>query len=233
MIPPDKLNLEPADSTSITSEVSHAHVVVTVHGTCGRRDAWAESSNKDWTLLPNRTVVHPFEWCGQIDGLLGADDCWETWGAVLAQTLVGFHTSIPRPHITVVAHSHGGQVAAYALSDLADTTAEVVDLFVTVSTPNRKSLLEQYEKAYDNTKLWVHCYGDWWLDWVSSLGRLGTKWTPSLKRSMVFADINERMAGHGHTSMLYDSLFYAFLHHHMAGKPVPWQALKTQSNRNQ
>lgn len=112
---------------------------------------WRSTSKFSRRLL--QLGYHPlsFEWTTALDGVIGKNCTWEYAGKRLSKSL--------RAGDSVVAHSHGGQVIAYALF-YAPVYLHTV---VTCGTPVRSDVDYYYHIVRDRSQ-WIHVYGshDWW-----------------------------------------------------------------------
>ncbi len=151
--------------------------------------------------------VAPFKWTGNLGGVLDFSpsdpaDPWTAGGlrewAIEAQHLIDFcwHTW-PDVPVSVLAHSHGGNLAALAVA-----YGLKVRHLVTLATPPRSDMAAIYGRA---TSLlegeWLHLYGDWWRDWIIKLGQLGDGrigWT----RQIPEADRQIHVPGAGHSDII-------------------------------
>ena len=120
-----------------------------------------------------------FAWRTSLDGVAGKNNAWIHAGKRLAKQLV--------PGDRVIAHSHGGQVVAYALEDVRDIAA-----VFTLATPVRDDV--PYKNITLATQSWTHVYGDH-RDWWQLLGSLldgAVHWN---RREMPGANKNIQIAG--------------------------------------
>ncbi len=95
----------------------------------------------------------------------------------------------------VIAHSHGGNVAAIAASN---HWGERINHLITVGTPVRKSMNYYYRGAALGVKFWTHIYSN--SDWWQMFGTFGT-FNPWKTRIMEHAHTNRLIAGKGHTEL--------------------------------
>ena len=93
--------------------------------------------------------------------------------------------------LMVIAHSHGGNVAAYGLSFLQDRQ---IGCLVTVDTPNRKDMEEVWLFARPRVKKWIHLKAK--LSWVKWLGQRGR-----FNSNMALADDTIDISG-GHSGVV-------------------------------
>jgi|TARA_Y100000310_G_C20645096_1_gene796091 hypothetical protein len=95
--------------------------------------------------------------------------------------------------LIIIAHSHGGQVAAYALAN--DATC---DTLITVDTPIRRDMEEVWRAGTPNRRRHLHLYGT---GWGSRMRIFGQR---RFKREMPWATKNLRIDG-GHSGILADA----------------------------
>lgn len=112
--------------------VEYQHVVVLVHGTFARRADWTHPDSplaKTVTsALGGHVLVRPFNWSGR-----NSHDERLSWGAKLAEKLVELSHHHPKASLHIIAHSHGGNVAAYALR--SPVIRDLVKNVVCLGTP--------------------------------------------------------------------------------------------------
>lgn len=155
------------------------------HGNLGDaadvEDWWHPGSEFASALRAAGHQVVSFAWSTRLDGLVGDNRHWKEAGKRLA-IVAGVGWSI-------YAHSHGGQVAAYA----AQFGAKFTKVF-TAGTPVRTDVPYDYLRYASHE--WFHLYGTkdcWW----QPLGALGDG-KLKLRRTMELADENiPCAAGHG------------------------------------
>ncbi|OGG46184.1 MAG: hypothetical protein A3F84_10400 [Candidatus Handelsmanbacteria bacterium RIFCSPLOWO2_12_FULL_64_10] len=145
----------------------------------------------------------PFRWSTRLDGLMGGNAEWELSGEVLKWYC---HAKAPGETVNLIAHSHGGQVAAYALA-----RGLKVGTLVTVATPVRRDMEDVYQRACLRNGLprcvhrWVHIHTDrrdlW--QWFGELGDglLG------IRRGMPAPAENVSEPGRDHGSLLDPALW--------------------------
>jgi pimeloyl-ACP methyl ester carboxylesterase len=131
--------------------------------------------------------VEPFQWSHDIDGTLldyvfgRAHRDWMAAGHALSWYA---HSQLPPladgtyQRVSIIAHSHGGQVALYAAY-----YGLLVDCLVTVGTPVRRDMQRIASQGRGNIRFWAHLYGDGRDFWQVLGGR-------TLNRRMVLADQN-------------------------------------------
>lgn len=159
-------------------------VAILIAGTHGFNDAWWHPGSEfvqtmEGELIRTADKSDPYEWDTKLDGIIGGNEVWETAGKALtwyARAKVGHYP------ISVVAHSHGGQVAAYAAANGLQ-----IDRLVTVATPVRHDMEPLYRAATKNIGCWYHLHSD--VDiWQILGGLFAGKW--GIHREMEFADYN-------------------------------------------
>jgi len=152
---------------------------IAVAGTYGARrehDWDAPDSNfnaflKGQDIMP--LIVSPlkrYAWSTMLDGLDQTNDTWDAAGRALAHYIVPplLDQSLIKPEDTyLIAHSHGGNVVAYACGkyDLK------VNGLITVGTPIRGEMQEMYEAAAPNITRHLHLHAGW-KDYWQALGAL-------------------------------------------------------------
>lgn len=108
---------------------------------------------------------------------------------------------IPPCELHVIAHSHAGQVVAFAAAD-----GLKINTLITVSSPVRADLTEVYRRARPNIGFWLHIHSDQsdrfqWLGEVGD-GHLG------IVRNHPFADQNNSYQAVGHSQILNDMTLF-------------------------
>lgn len=158
-------------------------------------------------------ALDPFQWSGDVDGtildhFLGRRHRdWIAGGDALrwyAHVKVPPIGTILQP-VSVVAHSHAGQVALYSAA-----SGLITDTLITVATPVRSDMHEVMARARPYIRRWIHIYGGW-RDYWQLLG------ARSLRRTMPLADQNIQEPGVGHSELLNPNLWrtrgwFTFLH---------------------
>ncbi len=146
----------------------------------------------------------PYLWDTDLDGLGRHNDAWIAAG----WSLIWYcHKHVPpvgnvyQP-VSIIAHSHGGQLVAYAAS-----RGLIVDTLITVATPVRRDMLRIHREARPNIRQWVHLYSDW-SDWMQVLGALFDG-RIGVYRKMDLADRNIKVPGVGHSGLLNPALWRA------------------------
>lgn len=183
--------------------------IVLLMGTWGLNDGWWREDGEIARLIRGtvRVPVAPFRWTGNIGGLLDftPSDPADPWTAgslrewaIEARHLIDFcwHTW-PDVPVSVIAHSHGGNLAA-----LACAYGLKVHHLVTVATPPRKDLAAVYARAKaQRTGAWWHLYGDWYRDLMIKLGQLGDG-ALGWRMKIAEADRQIHVPGCGHSDLL-------------------------------
>jgi hypothetical protein len=117
------------------------HIIVLVHGTFARGAEWTHPDSKlasrVRSALPGNVLVIPFEWSGR-----NSHGARISGGAELSERLSQLRSSHPGASLHLIAHSHGGNVAAYALreSRIRDSLAGVVCLGTPFVAPRPRAL---------------------------------------------------------------------------------------------
>lgn len=175
--------------------------LVFVAGTHGFDHAWHDIdggmaalwASYGWDVL-DRDM--PFVWSTRLDGVWGASHTWQAAGYGLwywSRAITYQRYGQIRP-ISVVAHSHGSQVALYAAN-----YGMPIDLLVTMHSPVRMDMASIYKRARKNIKQWVHIYSRWDL-WQMMGGLLDGCF--GIVRKMSLADYNICAPRNGHTVAL-------------------------------
>ncbi|MEK6591549.1 MAG: hypothetical protein AABZ67_00570 [Pseudomonadota bacterium] len=94
----------------------------------------------------------PFYWSTALDGVDRNNFHWDAAGRALAWYAA---LKCPGRMVSLIAHSHGGQVAAYAAR-----FGLRIDTVVTVATPVRADMGDEYRALRDRSLRWVHIYTD-------------------------------------------------------------------------
>lgn len=153
--------------------------------------------------------LNMYMWSTKIDGVKGDDDEWDAAGRALAHYIVPplAKESLLKPKDTfLIAHSHGGNVVAYACGKYGLKVSGLV----TVGTPVRKELFPIYAAASDNIERHLHLYASWrdYMQILGSLfdGRFG------IHREQPYAEKNAKVEGGDHGSILRDTkMFHLWL----------------------
>jgi hypothetical protein len=177
--------------------------VACIPGTWDRgADAWHRPTSPYCAALAaaGHTVVDLADWNTELDGLIGRNVSWIEGGRALLLALIN-HRQADQALDVVVAWSHGGNVAAYALAFLSTADVRVRHL-ITLGTPVRSDLTPFYQRARGAVDRWTHVYGgsDWW----QIFGALGDHAVRYL-RGMPDAHVNRFVPGVRHAALLAPS----------------------------
>ncbi len=176
------------------------HRVALVPGTFGgRKQDWTAPGSPFRRYLESRgfDCVQFLGWSGDVDGVPrllenGRHADWIAGGWALH-----YMGALP-----TIAHSHGGQVAAYC----AANTPSLIPALVTICTPVRRDMRDVYAQARLRTGSHAHVYATGW-DFLQRAGELfdgQIGWS----REMPFADRNVGIDGVGHTGMLENPAYF-------------------------
>ncbi len=149
-------------------------------------------------------------WSGDVNGLLlqrlawwrDHHPAWRTGGETLRQFLrVRMRELGAAGGVTIVAHSHGGQVLAYAVAALSEHTRAALGPIhvVTVDMPVRRDMAGIYAQARAACDAWTHLYSQRWR-WSSRFRFFGNRFGA---RTLDVADHNIEVTG-GHSGCLSD-----------------------------
>jgi hypothetical protein len=166
-------------------------------------DAWwrpGSAFTQALTTAGHEVVALP-PWTLELDGVLGRHDTWIEGGHRLAMALVAYRDAMV-PIQGIIAHSHGGQIALYALA-FAASAGVSLDRLVTLGTPVRGDMEAFYRRARPGIGRWTHVYGgsDWW----AILGALGDGALRVL-RAMPDADVNRFVPEAAHRALVDPAL---------------------------
>lgn len=133
-------------------------------------------------------------WSTALTGTFFSPDhlAWQFGG----QQLRAFLQTVPYESRNIIAHSHGGQVAAYAASLLP---AIQIRSLITVDAPVRRDMDPVWEEARKHVVFHIHLYGHGVGNAVRWLGQRGR-----FRRQMPWADWNIRIKG-GHSGILREA----------------------------
>jgi pimeloyl-ACP methyl ester carboxylesterase len=144
-------------------------------------------------------------WSTELDGINNEHNTWDAAGRALAHYITPplLSDSLVKPEDTyLIAHSHGGNVVAFACGKYGLK----VNGLVTVGTPVRKDLYAIYEAASSNISRHLHLYAGWRDYWQAfgALfdGRFG------IHREHPFATRNDQVPKGDHGSILRDREFF-------------------------
>src|SRR6266542_941457 len=173
--------------------------VILVPGTFFKADGWSSPGSPFCRYLESRgfTAI-PFRgWSGDVDGFTydplenGSHADWKAGGWALRYLLA-------REPYPVIAHSHGGQVAALTAAD----TRTPLSALITVCTPVRQDMRPIYREARLTIGHWRHVYASGW-DLLQRAGELfdgHVGWV----RQMADAHDNVGIPGISHSKLLDD-----------------------------
>jgi hypothetical protein len=173
-----------------------------------RRDAWWRPGSPFVRALAQHGHAlaapdDPYTWSQDLDGVGSMHD-WEAAGHALRWWL-GLHAD-PRPD-AIVAHSHGGTVAAFGLARLP--AAERIPRLMTLGMPVRGDLWPTYEQARaQGVAEWIHVYTgsrdlwQWLGDWFDGSWRL--------RRRLAIADHNVKVPGLLHRELVTPDVWDGF-----------------------
>ena len=163
-------------------------------------------------------------WSGDINGLMlqralwwrDKHPAWKTGGETLRKFMLARRAEFS-DGVTLVLHSHGGQVGAYALADLPpfyvcgsggceqDNLSGAFPIHVvTCDMPVRADMREVYSRASRSVVSWTHLYSE--PGWKAMMRKLGDGQIFSNPRLLSVATHNIEVAG-GHSGYLSDPKF--------------------------
>jgi pimeloyl-ACP methyl ester carboxylesterase len=183
---------------------------ITVPGTWG----YDGDDNKEWWYpgslfsqylgklgFDQRLVCEePYVWSSNVDGAdwmryFGKRPSHRDWTSA-AKAFKYYIHDIPYEDRNIIAHSHGGQVVAYAALDTP------IRNLITVGTPVRSDMENVYKAARPSIGYWAHVYSaksDFYQVFGELFdGRLG------IFRKMPQADVNINIPSVGHSKILKD-----------------------------
>ena len=147
-------------------------------------------------------------WSGDINGLMlqralwwrDKHPAWKTGGEALRKFLLARRDEFEKG-VTLILHSHAGQVGAYALAGQPfDFPVHVI----TCDMPVRADMREVYASASTNVASWTHLYSE--KGWKSRMRWLGDGQIFSNPRKLPVATRNIEIKG-GHSKYLSDPKF--------------------------
>lgn len=155
-------------------------------------------------------------WTGNVSGVPNVlakskHSDWSAGGEALGYKLEDL---LPEDRI-VLAHSHGGQPAAYCAAPGSDRAGVYIHRLVTVCTPARGDMDETWTAAHQNIGAHRHISAEGW-DFWQRLGELGDNhwgWVRTIKG----AD-NQLLDGIGHTGLLEEEKYFHYLTERIDGK---------------
>jgi pimeloyl-ACP methyl ester carboxylesterase len=178
-----------------------------------RGDAEWDNPDSPLTLFLRANGVSPltvsplkrYAWSTAIDGLDKTNGTWDAAGRALAHYIVpplAEKSLLPPKETFIIAHSHGGNVVAYACGKYGLK----VNGLITVATPVRDDLHDLYEAASCNIERHLHLYAGW-RDYMQILGSImDGSW--GIHRKMPYAK-NKKMPG-GHGNILRDPKLFEY-----------------------
>lgn len=181
---------------------------IIVDGTWGRKNEkrWIQKDSLFVTQALDQGINlidldEPFDWSTLTDGtpMSGKKhNIWSSWGMALMWYA---HLKARNHPVNLVCHSHGGQVAAYALE-----YGLKVKTLVTVATPVRQDMRKHWKAGEENYIMWFHIHTgrrDIW-QWFGEIGdgHFG------IKRKMPEPAINLETSGETHSSLLGTNLWH-------------------------
>ena len=152
-------------------------------------------------------------WSGDINGLMlqramwwrDKHPAWKTGGEALRKFL---HERCDEfsDGVTLILHSHGGQVGAYALAGLPEfyVRGAFPIHVITCDMPVRSDMRKVYARASENVESWTHLYSE--KGWKSRMRWMGDGRIFSNPRTLSVATRNVEVKG-GHSGYLSDPLF--------------------------
>lgn len=183
--------------------------VVLVPGTHGWRGLstagqWWQPGSPFVTMLEQAglTVLPPFIWTTDLAGTwwTGRNE-WEAAAYACITHLEHYGQCASRP-VHVIAHSHGGQVAALAASLGAN-----IESLVTVAMPVREDMMPTYHAASHHVRHWLHIYSAGWRDrmqWLGAIfdGHFGVRRHLGIAPVLGHTIVDHRLTGVGHGELL-------------------------------
>ena len=160
-------------------------------------------------------------WSGDVNGLMlqramwwrDSHPAWQTGGETLRKFLIDRRDEFA-DGVTLIMHSHGGQVGAYALAGLQkffvcgsggceqDNSPGAFPIHVvTCDMPVRADMREVYARAATSVVSWTHLYSE--RGWRSKMRWLGDGRIFSNPRLLPVATRNIEVKG-GHSGVLHD-----------------------------
>lgn len=190
---------------------------ITIAGTYGakrERDWYLSDSPFSCFLLEHgaeqleASPLKRYMWSTVVDGLDSTNDTWDAAGRALAHYIVPplLDSSLIKPENTyIIAHSHGGNVVAYACGKYGLK----INGLITVGTPIRKDLHEIYKAAVPNISRHLHLHAGW-RDYWQALGALFDG-RFGIHREHPYAHWNQRTPGCHGDVLRKESLFPLWL----------------------
>lgn len=187
---------------------------IAVAGThaAGREVEWDHPDSPLTTFLRENgaspLMISPlkrYQWSTALDGLDNNDETWDAAGRALAHYIVpplANESLLPTEETFIIAHSHGGNVVAYACGKYGLK----VNGLITVATPVRGNLDRLYKEASNNVNRHLHLYAGW-KDFMQILGSIRDgRW--GIHRQMPYAEKNAKMP-EGHGNILRDPKLFS------------------------
>lgn len=153
------------------------------------RDEWWKPGSSFWIAAARHGIdCFSFAWNTALDGVIGPNTDWLKAGGRL------YEQANDLQPLTILAHSHGGNVAIYA----AANHGLKIRRLITLATPVRSDM--PYRAARANIGHWSHIYGGV-RDWVQIAGELAVGRFQVLRRRMPLADDNTELPECDHSEI--------------------------------
>jgi hypothetical protein len=192
--------------------------------------SWANDSRIDWytdgspfvNMLTTRGHPvyfgtdghHPFIWSTGLGGVWGTDARKLAVWAAAGQNLFDYcvppldpAARIPSDELNLIVHSHGLQVALFALQ-----AGLKVHTMISMGSPIRRDVAAATKAARGNVGYWLHVHSDGSDKW-QWLGELGDE-SFGIIRKAPLADRNDFVAGVGHSELLRDPTKFPYWLNH-------------------
>jgi pimeloyl-ACP methyl ester carboxylesterase len=174
--------------------------VVLIAGTWGiYEDVWWQARSPFAKMLGQAGLtlldpVEPFTWSTELDGVHGENNTWYAAGLALVWYC---HLKAPGVPVTLIGHSHGGQVGQYAAAH-----GLMIEDFVTIATPVRRDVQKAFTVGQGRAHIsrWTHIHTDG-QDYMQMLGSVFGG-SAELQRDMPLADTNLLEPGQTHSGLL-------------------------------
>jgi pimeloyl-ACP methyl ester carboxylesterase len=184
---------------------------IPIHGTnafrIGRTGDWWHAGSPFFEKMKERNLVmyrpeDPFFWSSSLEGIVGGNETWCSAGAALRYYLA----PIAYEHRNLIAHSHGGQVAAYCASGRSTTNIFLqpcpIRTLIYVGVPVRKDMEEIYSLAAGKIAKIVSIY-----DPRDTVRWLGSWFDGSIAPQKLKADIEISTRGISHSKILNEQRY--------------------------
>lgn len=178
--------------------------LITIPGTHGivHEDRWWRPGSLWWQAAEKEGFRHPcpedpFFWDTDLEGTLGENYGWIAAGAALRWCCERFRDK--SHNYRIIAFSHGGQVAAYGLSEFLFRLDWGL---ITIGTPVRHELEDIYYAASLGLSTWRHIHSDERDIWQAAGSISDQWWGDRFTRKMPYAN-NIEAPGLSH-AMLVD-----------------------------